>query len=315
MNIPKLFIGTLLCVLLFQFSYAQNVGIGTNNPSELLHLKSEKSAVLLLEADTDNITETDQPRVEFSQDGGIIRGIVGFAGGTNHLTIQNNWDNPDADIEFVTDSISRVTIDGIGNVGIGTKAPVEKITLANGNMSVNSNYGVVTGWGGGSEYAYLPNANGIQAFTGIGANAPFDFGTQIRSDALVAFIESDADKVVGWMNLNNNNFVWNGRISSSSVLVQTNVWADYVFKKDYKLKSLNEVEQFIQLNGHLPNTPNQEEVTTNGIDVSKMTVLQQEKIEELFLHVIELNKRLEVMEENNEKLKIENQQLKQNNKN
>jgi hypothetical protein len=73
-------------------------------------------------------------------------------------------------------------------------------------------------------------------------------------------------------------------------------WADYVFKKDYNLKSLAEVEDFIKENGHLPNVPSAAEVKEDGISLSQMAKIQQEKIEELTLYIIELNKKLETQE-------------------
>lgn len=206
---------------------------------------------------------------------------------------------------------NSMTLKVDGKVGIGTTSPAEKLSVFNGNVSVSPEFGLVRGWGTGSEYAYLPNAAGITTLAGIGSNSPIDFGTQILSDRLIAFVETDQDKVSGWMDLNNNRFTWDGLISSSRVKIQTNVWADYVFKEGYQLKSLDEIEQFIQINGHLPNVPNEETVVKEGIDVSEMTVIQQEKIEELFLHMIELNKRLEVLEDKNEKLELENKTLKQ----
>lgn len=225
----------------------------------------------------------------------------------------------DGDLSFIgapagTGQISwsqLMTVKVDGKVGIGTTAPAEKLSVFNGNVSVSAEYGLVRGWGTNSEYSYLPNAGGITTMGGIGPNAPIDYGTQIRSDRLVAFVETDAEKVSGWMDLNNNRFTWNGLISSSRVKIQTNVWADYVFKEGYQLKSLDEIEQYIQTNGHLPNVPNEETVVKEGIDVSEMTIVQQEKIEELFLHMIELNKRLEVLENKNEKLELENKALKQ----
>lgn len=229
--------------------------------------------------------------IQMQADGDVV--FTGAPSGTGQIA----WTN-----------IMAVKLDG--KVGIGTTTPAEKLTVANGHVAVSSEYGLVRGFGGGSEYAYLPNAAGVTAMGGIGPNAPIDFGTQIRSDRLVAFIETDADKVSGWMDLNNNRFTWDGLISSSRVKIQTNVWADYVFKQGYQLKSLNEIEQFIQTNGHLPNVPNEATVVKEGIDVSEMTIVQQEKIEELFLHMIELNKRLEVLENKNEKLEQENNDLK-----
>jgi hypothetical protein len=70
-------------------------------------------------------------------------------------------------------------------------------------------------------------------------------------------------------------------------------WADYVFEKGYKLKSLSEVETFIAENGHLPNVPSSGEIENSGINLGDMTRIQQEKIEELTLYVINLSKEIE----------------------
>lgn len=73
------------------------------------------------------------------------------------------------------------------------------------------------------------------------------------------------------------------------------VWADYVFSADYNLKSLPEIELYIQANSHLPNVPSAEEIKENGINVADMNRILMEKIEELTLHVIELNKEVEAL--------------------
>ena len=71
-------------------------------------------------------------------------------------------------------------------------------------------------------------------------------------------------------------------------------WADYVFAKDYKLKPLVEVENFLINNKHLPNMPSaQELVNEGGIDVNQMFAKQMEKIEELTLYIIQQNKEIE----------------------
>ncbi len=66
-------------------------------------------------------------------------------------------------------------------------------------------------------------------------------------------------------------------------------WPDYVFKADYELKSLEETANFISTNGHLPGIPSAQEVKENGIAVGDMQKRMMEKIEELTLHVIQLN--------------------------
>ena len=67
-------------------------------------------------------------------------------------------------------------------------------------------------------------------------------------------------------------------------------WADYVFEKDYQLRSLQEVESFISENGHLPDVPSAEEVVNSGIDLGTMNATLLRKIEENTLYLIQLQK-------------------------
>ncbi|GAB3756378.1 hypothetical protein GCM10028817_26330 [Spirosoma pomorum] len=69
-------------------------------------------------------------------------------------------------------------------------------------------------------------------------------------------------------------------------------WSDYVFEKGYKLAPLAEVEQHIQQKGHLPGVPSATEVMEQGVDVAKMDAKLLEKIEELTLYSIQLEKEL-----------------------
>ena len=93
-----------------------------------------------------------------------------------------------------------------------------------------------------------------------------------------------------------NNLRVNGIVYSKEVQVKTNVFPDYVFTDSYNLKSLNEVDNFIQANGHLPGMPSAQEVIQNGMNLKEIQLKLVEKVEELTLHMIELKKE-------NEKLK------------
>ncbi len=96
--------------------------------------------------------------------------------------------------------------------------------------------------------------------------------------------------------------VVNGGMIAKEVKVRSD-FADYVFEKDYNLLSLKEVESHIQEKGHLHNTPSAKNIQKNGLNVSEITTNQQEKIEELFLHLIEMEKRIEELEKENQALK------------
>jgi hypothetical protein len=75
-----------------------------------------------------------------------------------------------------------------------------------------------------------------------------------------------------------------------------NNWPDYVFHKDYRLKPLTELEQFISQNGHLPNVPSADVVNAEGVALGEMNRILLEKVEELTLYLIEQNKRIEELE-------------------
>ena len=84
-----------------------------------------------------------------------------------------------------------------------------------------------------------------------------------------------------------------GKLITEEVKVQlSGSWPDYVFKEGYNLPSLKEVEKHILEKGHLPNIPSAEEVEANGIELGEMNRLMIEKIEELTLHVIRLQKEI-----------------------
>ena len=80
-------------------------------------------------------------------------------------------------------------------------------------------------------------------------------------------------------------------------------WADYVFESSYKLMALEEVEKFVKANKHLPNVPSADEMSKNGLDVVTSDSKLLEKIEELTLYMIEMNKEIKALKKENEQLK------------
>ncbi|MBL7932977.1 MAG: hypothetical protein JNL60_13800 [Bacteroidia bacterium] len=95
-------------------------------------------------------------------------------------------------------------------------------------------------------------------------------------------------------------FAVSGKIVAQSIYVtapsQTN-WADYVFADDYKLLPLSEVEAYYKINKHLPEIPTTSEVKKDGIDIGTMNVLLLKKVEELTLYIVELNKKMQSIQE------------------
>lgn len=85
-----------------------------------------------------------------------------------------------------------------------------------------------------------------------------------------------------------------GAIRADRVKVYT-TWADFVFKDEYKLPTLQEVEQHIKDKGHLKDIPSAKEVEKNGIELGEMNKLLLQKIEELTLYIIDIKKEIDVL--------------------
>jgi hypothetical protein len=118
---------------------------------------------------------------------------------------------------------------------------------------------------------------------------------------------------IGTANISNYKLYVKGGILTEQLRVRTG-WADYVFDDHYKLKSLEEVEHFISTNKHLPNVPSANEIESQGLDVGDISRIQQEKIEELTLHLIEQNKLLKAQQKAIDNLTNEVNALKASNK-
>lgn len=85
-----------------------------------------------------------------------------------------------------------------------------------------------------------------------------------------------------------------GGILTSEVLVkEVSEWYDHVFDDDYQLKSITDLEAYINEKGHLPDMPSEKDVMNEGYALVEMDGLLLKKIEELTLYTIELHKLIE----------------------
>lgn len=88
----------------------------------------------------------------------------------------------------------------------------------------------------------------------------------------------------------------NGDIRAKEIKVETSNWPDYVFNADYNLRSLPQLDQFIQANGHLPEVPKAADAEADGVSLGEMNKLLLKKMEEMTLYVIDLQKQIEKLE-------------------
>lgn len=123
---------------------------------------------------------------------------------------------------------------------------------------------------------------------GIGTATPtakLDVNGNIFSSGVIAIGTTDANKIRG------NSLAVNGdAIFNKATVKLYGNWPDYVFQKEFKLPTLEVIEEYIKKHQHLPEVPSAAEVEKNGIDLGGNQVLLLKKIEELTLFAIEQNK-------------------------
>lgn len=190
------------------------------------------------------------------------------------------------------------------NVGIGTTAPTATLDIngRNGNAG-NRNFRVTYNQPGnvglvGTEFSALTHLTTVygSAWTAMYAKAG-SAETAAVFDGKVRIGEVRVTNSSGSLN-GYNLFVEKGILTEKvKVALKTSAnWADYVFANNYKLKPLEEVEQFVKTNKHLPNIPSADElVKDGGIDMTEMFAKQMEKIEELTLYIIDQNKEIKAL--------------------
>lgn len=196
-----------------------------------------------------------------------------------------------------------------GFVGIGTSDPSRLLHLRVSN-NISSTTGQLYvqqlstgdafmqfGLGAGRHYALgIDNSDGDCFKIGTGGNSSIG----VHSGTLFRITPA------GNVSIGTNSALYrlnvNGTVRATEVRVETG-WADYVFDEDYRLRPLTEVEQFIREHRHLPGVTPAAEIQKDGLQVSKQMTEMMEKIEELTLYILELNKRLEQLERENAALK------------
>lgn len=178
---------------------------------------------------------------------------------------------------------------GSYNTFVGTGATTEEINFGSRNVFIGAFAGYTESEV--SNRLVIGNDESNQLIWGDFALSQLKLNGKvgIGTDALTHF--GNFPTAAATVNVANYNLFVKGGILTEEVRVSlASTWADYVFAKDYNLKPLSEVEHFINTNGHLPNVPSAKQVKEEGVELGEMAKIQQEKIEELTLYVIEQNK-------------------------
>lgn len=196
------------------------------------------------------------------------------------------------------------TSNNAGNVGIGTPNPIAKLDVRGYETQIYNSAGSAR-LQIRSDYSWQYVRYNFNGFTTWDLGVEQDGDWQVRENgAYPRFIVKKGGNVgIGTTDPGLYKLAVEGKIGAHEIVVTTEGWSDFVFNKDYKLKDLEEVEKFIEENNHLPDIPSEKEVKENGVQVGEMNAKLLQKIEELTLYMIKMNKEMKVLKNENAVLK------------
>ena len=266
-----------------------NVGIGTSSPVSLLTLRNPSLADNGLTGSVDLTFATTSS---------------GY--GTKISTYKETFNT--AGIAFFTQygytaPIKKMRISAIGNVSIGSSLTNSTLSIRNSQLSNDAATGSVDlsfytndspiGIGTKiSAYKETFNTAGIAFFTQYGYAAPIE---KMR-------ISASGNVGIGTVNPSCKLDVC-GTIRANEVKVDLAGGCDFVFKSDYKLMYLNELDSFVKTYQHLPEIAPEKEMVENGVNMKDLQMKLLQKIEELTLYTIEQNNEIIELKKQNERLK------------
>lgn len=218
--------------------------------------------------------------------------------------------NDNAASNIIMKSDGRFRIKGTDPIIETNLNPLGYIKLDNTSNSNSHKAGLIidtkninySGSGGYNNYGLLVNTDNNSPSIAV-YNSNFSLPNKHSF-----IVQGDGKTIIGGVYGTSSNYMLlvNGKIGAREIKVSIqNPWPDYVFSKNYNLKNLEGVEEYITKNKHLPNIPSADELKKDelGLDLAQMQGLQMEKIEEIYLHLIELNKQIKALKKENNKLK------------
>jgi hypothetical protein len=253
---------------------AGNVGIGNANPTSALSFASTLGKKIVLYPGS--------------------TGDAGFGVYANELRIQSDYEEADITFgynQFPNFFTERMRIKGNGNVGIGNNNP-GFILDVNNRMRLRHGGGVFTAglWLDGTTAP-------TRSFIGTNDNNTVGIYGAAAGWGLLMDVNDGAVMIGTTQKATGYKVNVGGKIIAEEVRVQLRgAWPDYVFEPAYPLQSINQLELYVKENHHLPGIEAASQYEKSGLDLGEINTRLTQKIEELTLYIIQLNKRLEKFE-------------------
>ncbi len=320
-------------VLTYDPSY---LGIGTLNPASDLHIHSSIVSPVDDSGDEDSDISTRDMNLQKSvarlqltnhetgitEDDGLLIKMY-----NNNASIYNQ---ESGSLTLLNNGL-RLSLEENGNISLGDNSNAYFSVNMDGNVTAENTFttgrlniaaipgyqvneitasgsGLDTEWNKIGSFKLTNDNNSLVLYTGGGSNERTSFiqsghSQGVYSDVLGVLALNPFGGNVG---IGTAEPVYKldvaGEMRACKIRVNnTDNWCDYVFEEDYDLMPLDTLDAFVKANKHLPGIPTEAEVMENGVDLGEMNKKLLEKVEELSLYVISLQKQIDELK--NEKMK------------
>ena len=294
------------------------IGVNTNTPRQMFHVVGGNILI-------SRTANTPNNKALGSTNGSLLFGdetSLSYPYGSWGIEYVNNvdegyglnfWKTWDANGPNLNDVVFLCEEDDHrGYVGIGTNHPKQKLHVIDGNILISRSsmtstapgsacgsmmFGDVVGDGHPLSKWAIGYCYDEEGKNGLNFWRPYQPGIPVLNYAL--FIDDKTGNVGINTNCPRSTLSVDGTIRAKEIIVTLEGWSDYVFSPDYKLTGLYELESYVKEYRHLPGVPSESEVLEDGVRLGEMNAVLLEKVEELTLYVIELQKQIDDLKRQN----------------
>lgn len=262
-----------------------NTGIGTSSPSVKLHVNGSDEVLRL---------DGTNPYMQFFSSS-AAKSYIQSTG--NDFKLGTVGTNTLGKVQFTAGSSTVMTLTSSGRVGVGTTSPSSTFHVkVNGEaMRVEGTDAYIQFYSGTTAKSFIQRVgNDFKLGTSTG-NTSGDLILTTSGGSV--WLLDDGRMSIGTSAAGTGyKLSVAGKVICEELKVELMPFPDYVFDESYDLASLDEVESYIKANKRLPGFPAASEVEEN-MGVGELQRKMMEKIEELTLYVIDLQKQNNALKE------------------